>query len=138
MRPDRQDLPRLDRAGLRQFGLVTGLALLLLFGLFLPWLLKRPYPKWPWAPGVLLVVSALVAPKALQIVHEPWMRLALLLNRLTTPIIAGAIFFLVVTPVGWIMRMTGKDPMTRRFDPDAPSYRVPSRIFRPRSMERPF
>jgi hypothetical protein len=138
MRSETDELSRPDRAGLRRFGLVTGLALLLLFGLLLPWLLKRPYPKWPWAPGALLVVSALIAPNALRVIHEPWMRLALLVNRLTTPILAGAVFFLVISPIGWIMRATGNDPMARRFDRDARSYRVPSRVSRPSSMERPF
>ena len=57
---------------------------------------------------------------------------------MASPIIAGAIFFLVILPVGWIMRRAGNDPMARRLDRGAPSYRVPSRVSDPSSMERPF
>src|SRR6202023_3224222 len=63
------DLPRPDRAGLRHFGLVTGLTVIGLFGLALPWLLKRPHPQWPWGLGGLLVALALVMPNALRVVH---------------------------------------------------------------------
>ena len=136
--PEARHLPSPSRAELRRFGIATGIALVGLLGLLLPWLLKRPLPRWPWALGALLVVAAMISPNALRIIHVPWMRLALLLNRITTPIIAGAIFFLVILPVGWIMRRVGNDPMARRFDRDAPSYRVPSRVSHPSGMERPF
>ncbi len=138
MHTEAQDVSAPSRGDLRQFGLVTGLAITVVFGLLLPWLLKRPYPHWPWVPGALLVSSALVWPNALRIVHVCWMRLAMLLNRLTIPILAGAVFFLVISPAGWIMRLTGSDPMRRRFDRGTPSYRVPSRNSSPRDMERQF
>jgi hypothetical protein len=35
------------------------------------------------------------------------------------------IFYLVVTPLGVIMRLTGRDPMERRFDPKAKTYWKP-------------
>lgn len=132
------DLNGPDRTALRIFGLVSGATILVLFGLVLPWLLKRPYPVWPWVPGGLLAVSALVLPNALRVIHGPWMRVALLLNRLTVPIIAGAVFFLVISPIGWIRRIAGSDPMARRFDRGAPTYRVQSRVSSPGNMERPF
>jgi hypothetical protein len=138
MRTAAYDVPAPSRAELRQFGLVCGLAITVVFGLLIPWLMKRPFPLWPWVPGALLVSGALVRPNALRIVHAPWMRVALLLNRLTTPVVAGVVFFLVISPVGWIMRIAGKDPMTRRFDRGSPSYRVASRNSRPGDMERQF
>ena len=42
------DIPELDRAGLRKFGLTTGAIVALLFGLFLPWLFDFGLPRWPW------------------------------------------------------------------------------------------
>jgi Saxitoxin biosynthesis operon protein SxtJ len=131
-------VPRLDRAGLRKFGLTTGLGLIVLFGVLLPWLLQRLSPRWPWVAGGVLVAAALLAPNALRIIYTPWMRLALLINRLTTPLIGGAVFFLVMTPVAWIMRAVGNDPMSRRIDREAPSYRVKSSNPPSSNMERPF
>jgi hypothetical protein len=41
-------IPELGRKGLREFGLTTGIAIVVIFGLFFPWLLERPWPTWPW------------------------------------------------------------------------------------------
>jgi hypothetical protein len=117
---------------------VIGAACIALFGLLLPWRLRLPYPRWPLVAGGLLLAAALAVPNMLRILYVPWMRLALLLNRLTMPLVAGAVFFLVISPLAWIMRIAGTDPMARRFDREAVSYRVASRNPPPNHMERPF
>ena len=53
------------------------------------------------------------------------MKLGEILGWINTRIILGAIFFGVVTPMGLIRRMLGKDSMGRRRKSDAESYRVP-------------
>lgn len=131
-------IPELDRKGLRQFGLTTGGIVAALFGLFFPWLLTRPIPYWPWVLGGALATWALVAPSTLRGFYRLWMRLALLLNRITTPIVMGLVFYLVITPTAAIMRMVGRDPMARRFEGDRSSYRVPVRKRPKEHMERPF
>jgi hypothetical protein len=50
----------------------------------------------------------------------------------------GLVFFLVITPTALIMRIMGHDPMARRFDPKAKSYRIPARRPSKTHMERPF
>ena len=55
-------VPELDRKGLRNFGLTTGIIIALLFGLFFPWLLDRTRPLWPWVLCGTLAVWALLAP----------------------------------------------------------------------------
>lgn len=127
-----------DRAGARRVGIIAGMVLGIVFGLLLPWARGRPLPRWPWGIGGVLIVTALVAPNILRGMLALWMRVAQRLSRLLTLAIAAATFVLVITPAGWVMRSMGHDPMTRRFDPDAPSYRVPSRKPDASSMERPF
>ena len=131
-------VPQLDRGGLRRFGLTSGLSLMGLFGVLLPWALRRHYPSWPWALGGLLIATALLIPRALSVVYVPWTRLALLFGRVTSALLAAVVYFVVMTPVAWIIRTAGSDPMKRRLERDAPSYRVPSRRPDPSSMERPF
>ncbi len=131
-------IPQLDRKGLREFGLVTGGILAGLFGLFFPWLFEFAIPVWPWLAGGALGVWALLAPQTLGPVYYWWMRLALLLSRVTTPIILGAVFFLVFLPVALVMKLLGKDPMRRRFDEGAASYRVPSHKAPRDQLEKPF
>ena len=138
MRQNIYDIPELDRKGLREFGLVTGAIVAGLFGLFFPWLLEVDHPVWPWWIAGLLAIWALVAPESLRTVYQLWMRFGLLLNRVTTPIVIGFIFFLVITPMAFIMRVIGRDPLARRFDDQVKSYRTVSKKAPKSNMEKPF
>ena len=132
------EIPELDRQGLRQFGLVTGGIFVGLFGLFFPWMLEIAIPTWPWVLGGVLAVWGLAAPATLKPVYRAWMKFGLLLSRVTTPIVLGVVFFLVIFPTGLAMRLFGRDPMNRQFDDEAKSYRVSSIKAPKESMERPF
>ena len=132
------EIPELDRRGLREFGLVTGAIFVVLFGLFFPWLLEAEIPIWPWALGGILATWALAAPVTLQPVYRGWMKFGLLLSKITTPIVLGIVFFLVIFPIGFTMRLFGRDPMARRIDDDTDSYRIPSPKIPKNNMERPF
>jgi amino acid transporter len=131
-------IPTLDRKGLREFGLLTGGIVAVLFGLFFPWLLDRPWPRWPWVLLALLGSAALVAPLVLGPVYKAWMQLGLLLNKITTPLILGIVFFLVISPIGLVRRLRRHDSMARTFDSHVPSYRVPSRNKPSETLKRPF
>lgn len=131
-------IPELDRKGLRDFGLTTGGLIAVLFGLLFPWLLAAGIPRWPWLLGGGLAAWALIAPARLRPVYHYWMRLALWLSRITTPLVLGVVFFLVILPAALMMKLIGRDPMTRRFDETTTSYRVPSRKAPRSHMENPF
>jgi len=131
-------IPELDRKGLREFGLVTGGIIAGLFGLFFPWVFDVAIPYWPWIVGGTLGAWALIAPSTLRSFYRAWMRFALMLSRITTPLIMGLAYGLVIIPTGVIMRAIGRDPMARRFDKKAESYRIPSKKPPKDQMERPF
>jgi len=131
-------IPELDRKGLREFGLVTGAVVAGLFGLVFPWVLERAFPLWPWVVLATLGGWALAAPNTLRPVYKIWMQFGLLLSRVTTPIVMGAIFVLIVVPVGLAMRLAKRDPMCREFDRACESYRVPSERPPKDNLERPF
>lgn len=132
-------IPQLDPPGLRSFGLTTGALLIALFGLLLPWLFgAATKPLWPWLIGGALVVWALAAPASLAPVYRVWMRVGLLMGAIMNPVVLGLVFVLVMLPVGAIMRLVGKDPLSRRLVPGLDSYRQPSRRRDGKSMERPF
>jgi hypothetical protein len=131
-------IPELDRRGLRRFGLVTGGIVALLFGLAFPWLFERTLPTWPWVVFGVLAAWAALAPTTLRGVYRGWMRLGLLLNKITTPLIMGAIFALVIVPVGLVMRIARHDPLRRQLDRDVGSYRIESQKPPRDNMEKPF
>jgi hypothetical protein len=55
------------------------------------------------------------------------MKFGLLLGRFMNPIVTGLLFFLVITPMGVLMRIFGKRPLPLHFDPAAASYWIERR-----------
>lgn len=131
-------IPELDRRGLREFGLGAGAMIAVVFGLFLPWLFDGRFPLWPWVAGGVFGLAALVTPAALNPVYRAWMRVALLLGRITTPLILGLVFYLAITPMGMVMRLFGYDPMRRRDSGEAATHRIESTATERERLERPF
>lgn len=135
---DANEIPELDRGGLRRFGMITGAALVVLFGIVLPLVFARPLPHWPWIGGGVLVSWAVLAPLSLRPVYRGWTRFGLTLNKITNPIILGLVFVVAVTPVALLFKVVGRDTMSRKFKTNAPSYRVPSAPISKDDMKRPF
>jgi saxitoxin biosynthesis operon SxtJ-like protein len=109
----------------RVFGLTIA-GFLVLVGL---WPLARGGAPRPWALGVAVVLLglALLAPTTLGPLNRGWMRLGLLLQRVTNPVFLGFLFYLVVTPTGLLMRLLGKTPLRLRLDRAAPTYWIDRR-----------
>ena len=131
-------IPELDRKGLREFAFILGGAVVAIFGLLLPWLFERSYPLWPWVFLAVFALWGLLLPQTLRPVYRVWMRFGLLLNKITTPLILGVVFFLLILPVGLVRRMLGKDSIPKRAEPEKDSYRVASDTIPKESLERPF
>jgi hypothetical protein len=113
---------------LRQFGLMVG-GVFLLIGLW-PFVWRQePVRLWAVVPGSLLAVAGLVMPTILKQVYQGWMWVGHVLGWVNTRIILGVLFYGVVTPMGLVMKLTGRDPMRRGYEPDAQTYRV---VRRPR------
>jgi Saxitoxin biosynthesis operon protein SxtJ len=96
---------------LRKFGLTVGLAFLVLGGIS-KWRGHELPPRILWTAGSLLLVSGLLAPGLLGPVQRGWMRFADVLGTFNTRLILGLLFYVVFTPVGFVMRLF-RDPMTR-------------------------
>ena len=132
-------IPKIDKKGLREFGLIVGGVFGGLFGLLLPLLHRHlPLPVWPWVIAVPLLVLAVVSPSTLEPVYRFWMRVGIFLSKIMTPLWMGLVFYLVVMPMGLIMRMFKKDPMERKLNTEASTYRIMSQLKSRESMERPF
>lgn len=61
----------------------------------------------------LLVSAAIIAPTRLGPVERAWMGMALAISRVTTPIFMAVVYFLVLTPVGLVLRTVGSNPLRR-------------------------
>ena len=133
------NIPTLDNAGLRKFGLTTGAIIVVLFAFLFPWIFDMAaMPIWPWLIAGLLWVPALLIPRVLRPVYTAWMKIGHVIGWVNTRIILGVLFYVLVLPMGLIMRLFGKDPMARKTDRSALSYRVTS-VSEPKDrLEKPF
>lgn len=127
----------MSKKELRKFGLVTGAMLILFFALLIPWIWDISIPRWPFIAAAILASMAIVFPSSLGPVYKVWMRFAEALGWVNTRIILSVIFFLLFFPVGIIMRLFN-DPMRRKLDKTAETYRLPSNLPKIENMERPF
>lgn len=94
----------------RRFAFPVGTAFLLLSAVLL-WREKAlAFQITAGLAGVLWVLGALI-PSRLGPIYRGWMSMALAISKVTTPIFMGAVYFLVLTPTGLIMRLVGRRPM---------------------------
>jgi hypothetical protein len=101
---------RLTSAEGRHFGGVVGAAFLVLAGVAY-WRGHMTVAGALALVGSSLLLAGLLIPTRLGPVQRGWMRFALLLSRVTTPLLMGLIYYLVITPTGLIMRALGRNPL---------------------------
>ena len=131
------DTATLNTKELRHFGLLMAAVVGALFGLLLPWLFDRPLPAWPWALAAAFAVPALLRPAVLRPVYALWMRFGHVMGTINAYLILGLVFFIVLTPIGRVMRLLGINPLLRPASrPD--SFLAKSRRRPPQHMDRPF
>jgi hypothetical protein len=104
----------------RSFGLVFAGAFAVI-GL-LPLLHERPLRAWALAIGTAFLLLACFRPGVLAPLNRLWFRLGLALGAVMTPVIMGLLFVLAVIPTALALKLFRKDPMQRRFMPDAATY----------------
>jgi predicted membrane protein len=132
------EIIELDKKGLREFGLVGGTIVAVVFGFVLPILRHHSLSIVPWIIALVLWVWAIVAPATLNVVYQIWMRIGLVLGWIQTRIILGVLFYAMLTPIGLIRRLWNRDPMMQRFEANLPSYRQLSQLRTKESMEKTF
>ena len=131
-------IPKLDEKGLRKFAFTMAIVISVLFGIILPYLFDYSIPKWPWLVGLLFIIWGAVLPNTLSYVYYIWMRFGLLISKITTPLIIGILFFLIITPMALLMKIFKNDPLTRKFDKSQKSYRINRDISLQSNFEKPY
>ncbi len=123
----------LRKSGLLVGGVFTALGVV-------SWLRHKPAAPWLLTPGVLLMVFGLLAPRTLKYIYLAWMSLAIVLGFVVSNILLTVFFFVVITPIGFIARCSGKDFLGLKLDPKAASYWLPreKKLRKPEEYERQF
>ncbi len=71
---------------------------------------------WSLVVAIIFFILGLVNSKVLTPLNKLWFKFGLLLGKIVSPLIMGFIFFFVVTPIAFIMRIIGKDLLNLKFN----------------------
>jgi len=86
-----------------------------------PWLRGGSPRLWALAAAAGLLLITLTRPRWLHPLNRVWMAFGSVANIVVSSVLMAAIFFAVITPLAWVLRRTGQDPLRLRFDPGAAS-----------------
>ena len=89
-----------------------------------------------WALAGLVFLTGMIRPGAIRLVYLGMIYLAFPIGWVVSHVVLALVLYLVLTPIGLALRLLGRDPLERRFDPAADSYWTPHR--QPASMDRYF
>ena len=104
----------------RNFGLVFFFVFLIV-GL-LPLLKEEPFRIWSIVIAIIFLILGLMNSKLLTPLNKLWFKFGLFLGSIVSPIVMGIVFFLVITPTGFVMKIMGKDLLNKKKDNDKKSY----------------
>ena len=111
-----------DKKELRKFGITVGVVLILVGFLFqLVWDSYTAY-MIIGTIGAVLLFFGIIYPKLLLPIQKIWMTLAVLLGFIMTRVILTLLFYFVVSIVGLIAKLVGKDFIGSKIDRDKKSY----------------
>ena len=130
--------PSRSKTELRSFGLTLAAAFAIVAGCLPPALFGRAWHFWPFALAFLLSLWALLAPASMQALYRLWMKLGLAINKVTSPLLLGLVFYLLLTPIGLLMRSIKGDPLRRTLEPRLETYRIIPGENSHDDMETPF
>ena len=71
---------------------------------------------WSLIISIIFLILGLLNSKILAPLNKIWFKFGILLGKIVSPLIMGIIFFLVVTPIGFIMRLLGKDLLNLKYN----------------------
>ena len=117
-----EEIRQLKTSGrdLRKFGMLVGGVLLALGILF--WARGKRHFPWFLAPGVALFFLGVLAPRSLKQVYVAWMSVAIVLGFAISTLILTIFFFVVITPVGLVARLCGRDFLSLKLERQARTY----------------
>jgi hypothetical protein len=129
LRQDVKELLKVTPRDLGKFGLSVGGALLGLGLLF--YLRHKPWTGWFITMGGVLALGGAILPRALKWIYVAWMTVAMIVGAIVSTMLLVVLFYAVITPIGWIARLAGKDFLRQRIEPNAPSYWIVRPVSKP-------
>ena len=97
----------------RSFGIVFFIVFILIA--FYPLINQEEIRIWSVLISLLFLILGIINSKILTPLNKVWFKFGIFLGKIISPIVMGLIFFLVVTPIAFLMRMLNKDLLNLKF-----------------------
>ena len=104
----------------KSFGIVFSIVFLLIS--LWPLLHDEHLRLWSLIISIIFLILGILNSKLLGPLNKIWFKFGIFLGKIVSPLIMGIIFFLVVTPIGLLMRLLGKDLLNLNFNKKIESY----------------
>lgn len=105
---------------LRKFGFILS-TVACVMGIIFSFKHKSLY-IWPFVLGLLFFITSVSFPRCLKPIHWILMKISFAIGWVNTRILLFLIFYIVVTPIGLVMRLFGKDLLNQRIEREKLSY----------------
>ena len=109
-----------EKSDLRKFGITIGIILMIIAG-FLFWKEKESFQTL-LTIGIFLSVLGIAAPVILKPAYWIWMIFSTILGWIMTRVILSLLFYIIITPIGSISRLFGKQFIELKWDKSKDSY----------------
>ena len=104
----------------RNFGLVFFIVFLIVT--IWPITYDEPVRIWSAIISSVFLILGLMNSKLLSPLNKLWFKFGMILGAIVSPVVMGVVFFLVVTPIGLIMKIIGKDLLNKKYDKKKRTY----------------
>ena len=86
---------------------------------------------WATISGILFLITLLITitkPALMHPFNKLWFKFGLLLGKIISPIVLGLIFFVIITPVGLLMRLAGRDELQLKLNDSHTHWKIRSPV----------
>ena len=70
---------------------------------------------WSLIVSLIFLVLGLLNSKLLNPLNLAWFKFGKILGKVVSPIVLGVVYFIIITPIGLFLRLTGKDLLQTKF-----------------------
>ena len=98
----------------RSFGIVF--FIFFLFVALYPLFNNEDLNLWSFIISIIFLILGLLNSKVLTPLNRIWFKFGIILGKIVSPFVMGVIYFLIVTPIGLIMKLFGKDLLNLKYE----------------------
>ena len=109
-----------EKSDLRKFGLTVGIVLMIIAGLLF-WKEKESSQIF-FGVGAIILLTTITIPVILKPVYSIWMVFGIIIGWIMTRIILSLLFYIILTPIGLVLRLFGKQVLELRWNKSEQSY----------------